>query len=196
MTQDGAGTGGLRVAWIAVALIAVIAAILLLRFEYLETETQAEDAMVTLERGIEQFQQKQYRQSLETLDAIPEGVRVWRVDYYMGSAHIMLREYESAAIHLENALAMNRDEPKILYALGVAYFKLGNLGLSKAYFGKVLEVDPGHDDARGLMDIVANLERRQAADPEPETGPADSHDEVSQPAETSPSGGDEAGSAH
>lgn len=197
MTQDGAGTGNLRIAWIAVALIVVIAGIYMIRAGHLETESQADDAMLTLERGIEQFQQKQYRQSLETLDGISgDALRNWRVDYYMGSAHIMLREYESAAIHLENSLALKSDEPKILYALGVAHYKLGNLGVSKAYFGKVLEVDPGHDDARGLMDIVANLERRQGEEPQPETASPEERDEVSQPAQTSPSGRDETGSAH
>ena len=84
----------------------------------------------------------------------------------------------------------------VLYALGVAHYKLGNLGVSKAYFGKVLEVDPGHDDARGLMDIVANLERRQGEEPQPETASPEERDEVSQPAQTSPSGRDETGSAH
>ena len=65
---------------------------------------------------------------------------------------------------LEKALALNTESPNVLYSLGVVYYKLGKLGLSKAYFGKVLEVDPGHDDARGLMEIVANLEREQQED--------------------------------
>jgi hypothetical protein len=41
------------------------------------------------------------------------------------------------------------------------YYKLGNLSLSKAYFASVLKIDPGHEEAKGLMDIMAGLERIQ-----------------------------------
>ena len=38
---------------------------------------------------------------------------------------------------------------------------MGNLAMSKAYFAQVLEIDPTDEEARGLMDIMANLERMQ-----------------------------------
>ena len=73
----------------------------------------------------------------------------------MGSALIKLKDYESGAMRLEEALALNNNEKNILFALGVVYYKLGNLSLSKAYFAAVLEIDPGHEEAKGLMDIMA-----------------------------------------
>jgi tetratricopeptide (TPR) repeat protein len=81
----------------------------------------------------------------------------------MGSALIKLKDYESGALRLEEALALNSSETNILFALGVVYYKLGNLSLSKAYFASVLELDPGHEEAKGLMDIMASLERTQPA---------------------------------
>ena len=82
----------------------------------------------------------------------------------------MLKNYPAAAPLLEEALALNPQETQILFELGVVYFKLGNLGLSKAYFEAVVEIDPTNEDARGLMDIMANLERQsdlENAPPEP-----------------------------
>ena len=55
-----------------------------------------------------------------------------------------------------------------MFALGVAYFKLGNLALSKAYFAAVLQINPGNEEAKGLMDIMARLERQSNAAAEPE----------------------------
>ena len=51
-----------------------------------------------------------------------------------------------------------------MHALGVAYFKLGNLKLSKGYYASILEIDPGDEEARGLMDIMAKLERNSEAE--------------------------------
>lgn len=162
MTQQGARRPRtMLIAGIALALVAVVAIFV----NRIEEDRQAEVAMLAVDRGIEQFKQKQYQQSLETLGGISEDVhQEWRINYYMGSSLIMLRDFQSAGVQLEKALVLNGEEPNILYALGVVYYRLGNLGLSKAYFGKVLEVDPDNDDARGLMDIVANLEREQQED--------------------------------
>ena len=33
--------------------------------------------------------------------------------------------------------------------------------MSKAYFATLLEIDPSHEEAKGLMDIMARLERYQ-----------------------------------
>ena len=73
----------------------------------------------------------------------------------------MLKDYESAAPILEQALQLNPQKTEILFELGVVYFKLGNLALSKAYFASVVEIDPSNEEAKGLMDIMANLERQQ-----------------------------------
>jgi tetratricopeptide (TPR) repeat protein len=165
MTQQGAMPRILLFAGLALGLIVI--AVYLYQADRLGAEQQTEDAMATMEFGIQQFQRKQFRESLETLGGISEDtLQHWRIHYYMGSSHVMLRDNEAAAAQFEKALALKPDEPKTLYALGVAYYKLDNLGLSKAYFGKVLEYDPGNADARGLMDIVASLERKRSEEGE------------------------------
>ena len=166
MTKQGAKSNNWLIGGITLALVvAIFAAIYVDRIDGLEKDRQLENATLLINQGIEEFQQKQYQQSLETLGGISEDVHQdWHINYYMGSSLIMLRDYEPAAVELEKALTLNGKESVILYALGVVYYKMGNLSLSKAYFGKVLEVDPDNDDARGLMDIVANLERQQQDD--------------------------------
>jgi tetratricopeptide (TPR) repeat protein len=134
----------------------------------IEQQRQVGDIHLLVDEGIAQFQEEQYELSLQTLGSIPvDQVEHWHIPYYMGSALIKLKDYESAAIQLEKALALNNDEPNILFALGVTYYKLGNLSLSKAYFASVLEIDPGHEEAKGLMDIMASLERNQPANDKP-----------------------------
>jgi tetratricopeptide (TPR) repeat protein len=133
-----------------------------------DQQQQAVDSVALIDIGIEQFRAEQYEQSLQTLGSIPEGsVEDWHIPYYMGSAEIKLKDYASAATHLEEALALNNGEQNILFALGVVYYKLGNLSLSKAYFASVLAIDPRHEEAKGLMDIMANLERMQPTDGNP-----------------------------
>ena len=163
MRVQGSRSSSLLIAVVTVALVGtILAAVYLNQKHRAEKETQSKEAMQVVNQGIAQFRQSQYKQSLETLGGISEDVyQDWHVNYYMGSSLIMLNEHELAAVELEKALLLNAEEPVILYALGVVYYKLGNLSLSRAYFSKVLEYDPGNEDARGLLDIVANLERRQ-----------------------------------
>ena len=93
--------------------------------------------------------------------------------YYTATAHTMLKDYESAAPLLEEALALAPQKTEILFELGVVYFKLGNLALSKAYFQAVVDLDPSNEEAIGLRDIMANLEKQQpgASQEDTETGP-------------------------
>lgn len=160
-------TGKLLVTAISLVLItAVVAAAYLYQ---IEQQRQAEDVRALMEQGITQFQQKQYETALETLRSIPQAaVEDWRIPYYTGSTLIKLKDYESAAVSLEEALILNSNEKDIPFALGVVYFKLGNLSLSKSYFHSVLELDPANEEARGLMDIMANLERQQPGESTPE----------------------------
>jgi Flp pilus assembly protein TadD len=150
----------LLVAGISLVLIAAVIAV---AYQYqIERESRALEATVLLQEGITQFQQEQYETALETLRSIPQGaITDWRIPYYTGTTLIRLKDYESAAISLEEALALNSSNKDIPFALGVVYYKLGNLGLSKSYFHTVLEIDPGHEEARGLMDIMSKLERQQ-----------------------------------
>lgn len=168
MTHKGLKARKLLLAAISLILIAAIAAAAYLY--QAEQQRQAEEAAALTEQGIAQFQQKEYQAALETLSSISPGViEDWRIPYYMGVSYIRLKNYEPAAVSLEQALLLNRTEKGIPFSLGVIYFKLGNLSLSKSYFHSVLELDPAHEEAKGLMDIMAKLERLQPDEPAPES---------------------------
>ena len=131
-------------------------------FYRMEQRIQLGDVHALIDEGIAQFRAEQYELSVQTLGSIPENsTQDWHVPYYLGSALIQLKDYEKGAVKLEEALALNPSKKNVLFALGVAYYKLGNLSLSKAYFAAVLEIDPSHEEAKGLMDIMARLERYQ-----------------------------------
>lgn len=136
-----------------------------------EHRRQLADVHALIDEGIAQFRAEQYELSAQTLGSIPENsTQDWHVPYYLGSALIQLKDYEKGAVKLEEALALNPSEKNALFALGVVYYKLGNLSLSKAYFASVLDIDPSHEEAKGLMDIMARLERYQTeGDGEPDT---------------------------
>lgn len=118
---------------------------------------------VSIDSGVALFKQKKYSEAIEIFETVQPGhPQEWYSLYFLGSSYIMLKDYPAAAEHLELALSLNPTETQIMHALGVTYFKLGNLKLSKAYFASVLEIDPTDEEARGLMDIMANLERQQS----------------------------------
>lgn len=140
---------------------------------YIERSNQqrvSEQSDQSLDSGIALFKQKKYPEALKILENVPANAhREWLARYYQGSIHIRLKDYTSAATSLEQALILNPTETRIMHALGVAYFKLGNLKLSKAYYAKVLEIHPGDEEAKGLMDIMANLEKQQPGYEKPES---------------------------
>ena len=127
-----------------------------------DKQVTEQQATASLDQGIALFREKKYAESLEILQSIPDGViDDWHLPYYTATALVMLKDYQPAALKLEEALVLNPEETQILFELGVVYFKLGKLGLSKGYFASVIEIDPGNEEAKGLMDIMANLERIQ-----------------------------------
>ncbi len=119
--------------------------------------------------GIGHFERKEYELALEVLRQVPED-DAWssQARYYEGSSYMMLKDYEAAAASLELALVNDPQDTGVLYALGVAYYKLGNLALAKAYFGEVLKINPNDEQAKGLMDIMAKLERESGTSAESE----------------------------
>lgn len=119
--------------------------------------------------GIAHFESKEYDLALEVLRQVPDGrVQTARARYYEGSSHMMLKDYEAAIVSLESALALDPRSTGVLYALGVAYYKLGNLAVAKGYFAAVLDINPNDEQAKGLMDIMARLERASGEPAEPE----------------------------
>ena len=126
-----------------------------------------EASSARLEDGIERFEQKQYPEALAQLQPLADaGSENWRTWYYLGSTQMMMKDYPAAAAALEQSLALRPEEPGTLYALGVVYYKQGNLKLAKAYFQSVLEINPNDQHARGLMDIMTRLEQNPADAPE------------------------------
>ena len=124
----------------------------------------------SMDSGIALFQERKYTEALLMLEGVPsDSPQKWRALYYRGSTYIMLKDYQAAVVNLEQALALNPTETQVMNALGVAYFKLGNLKLSKAYFASILELEPNNMEAKGLMDIMADLERQQPGNKEPES---------------------------
>ena len=136
-----------------------------------DRQAQQHNALVS---GIEAFKAQDFSAALSDLGRVPsdhpEGSKA---RYFEGSAEIMLKNYDRAVPLLEEALALDPTHTRTMHALGVAYFKLGNLAMSKAYYAKVLEIDPGDEEARGLMDIMANLERQSKPDAAAEETPGD-----------------------
>lgn len=133
------------------------------------------NALAKLEQGIALFNERRYEESRDVLQSIPPLLSDdWHLPYYTASSLLMLRNYEEAASKYEEALSISPSETAILFALGVNYYKLGKLDLSKAYFAAVLEIDPGNDEARGLMDIMADLERQQPGNDGLESQPPES----------------------
>lgn len=157
---------------IALVLISTLGG---LYYVYNEKRQMTEQqALASFDRGVALFQEKKYAESLEIFQSIPDGVlHDWQLPYYKATAHVMLREFESSIPELEKALALNPEETRILFELGVVYYKLGNLALSKGYFGTVVKIDPSNEEARGLMDIMANLERQQTRSAAKEPSDAD-----------------------
>jgi tetratricopeptide (TPR) repeat protein len=138
-------------------------------------EEPSPPAGASLEQGIALFDQKQYEAALAELQPFADaGTEDWRAHYYLGSTQLMLKDYPAAAAALEQSLALRPDETGTLYALGVAYYRQGNLKLAKAYFGAVLEINPNDEHAKGLMDIMSKLEQNSANPPEQEPAENDS----------------------
>jgi Flp pilus assembly protein TadD len=131
----------------------------------------AKQEEVLLASGIRLFKEKKFNESLETLARIPSGsTQEAKARYYQGSAYMMLKDYESAADNLEQALVLDSQDVGVFYGLGVAYYKLGNLKLARGYFASVLEINPNDEHAKGLMDILAKLERNPGSEIGASTG--------------------------
>jgi tetratricopeptide (TPR) repeat protein len=152
-----------------VVLMTLVSVVLLVNNERQEREQQILEATIALERAIDAFEANNFAQSLKFLDSIGESLsNDYRVPFYRGRALIQLKEYEKAVTELEKAFSLNKQVDRIPFALGVLYFKLGNLTLSKGYFHAALQINPANEEAKGLMDKMAALERIQPGEEEAE----------------------------
>ena len=150
-------------------LLVVLAAALWFFVLQPEPEAVSYPSAELLADGIGHYERKEYELALEVLRQVPED-DAWssQARYYEGSSYMMLKDYEAAAASLEAALVHDPQDTGVLYALGVAYYKLGNITLAKAYFGEVLKINPNDEQAKGLMHIMAKLERDSGAPAESE----------------------------
>jgi len=147
---------------LVVALVVALAAAWGFQAYSATQEEVRRQAEMSLNEGIALFRAREYEKSLEVFERIPDGaLDDWHFPYYEATAHVMLKNYGAAAPLLEQALVLNPQETKILFELGVVYFNLGNLSLSRGYFASVLEIDPTNEDARGLLNVMTNLEQIQ-----------------------------------
>jgi tetratricopeptide (TPR) repeat protein len=154
--------------WGIAALILLLAATAFFFLDFDNPENTVQST-ASIDAGVARFNEKNYDEALPIFEAVPDGdPQKWRALYYQGSSYIMLKDYQAAVEFLEHALTLNPTHTPTMHALGVAYFKLGNLKLSKAYFASVLAIEPGNEEAKGLMDIMANLERQQPTEDIPE----------------------------
>lgn len=126
-----------------------------------------EEAARYLAAGIELFEQERFDEAIAALQGVPAGsTRQSKALYYEGSAYMMLRDHDTAIEKLQEAQALTPMDPPILFALGVASYKIGNIKLARGYFNSVLAINPMDEheqelweQARGLVDIMARLDR-------------------------------------
>ena len=158
------------------ALLVVLALLWFLVLEP-ERETVVFPPAELLADGKGHFERKEYDLAVEVLQKVPgDSPESAEALYYQGSSNIMLKDYEAATKSLEQALALNPRDTGTLYALGVASYRLGNVKLAKGYFGSVLEINPNDEQAKGLYDILARLERASAEEPDEAAEPSEEGD--------------------
>ena len=150
---------------IVLALVVAIA----VNFYQADQRQKAQQNHLILDQGIALYDQGKYSEALHKLETIaPDEPQDWQVSYYKGAASVRLKDYPSAATYLEQAKSLNSSDTQTLYLLGVVYFKLGNLKLAEGYFAATLELDPTHDEAKGLMGVMSNLQKRQEKPAQPD----------------------------
>ena len=152
------------IAVFSIALV-VAAAVAIYWYEMGQQEKLAQNQLA-LDQGISLYKQTKYPEVMQTLGTItPGNFNDWRVPFYQGAASIRLKDYQAAATYLEQAKNLNSDEVQIFYLLGVTYYKLGDLKMSEGYFTATLELNPDHEQARGLMGVMSDLQKLQEQPP-------------------------------
>jgi hypothetical protein len=73
--------------------------------------------------------------------------------------------YEEALSTLERLLLDTPEEPDVLFMIGACYFKKGDSRAARANWEKVLQFDPGHAKAQGMLDKLTASESPDAPKP-------------------------------
>ena len=88
--------------------------------------------------------------------------KAWQAFFYLGAGNFELKRYDAAIPFLERALFLAPTEQKIYKMLGVIYYKLGQLDMARGYFTSYFELDLNNKDARGMIEMIAKLQRSTA----------------------------------
>ena len=143
------------------SIILAAAAVLSINVYKSSQQKKLAQEQFVLNKGMNLYRQGQYEEALQTLQSTSDTSRNWEIQYYKGAASVRLKDYPAAATYLDRAHSLNTSDTQTLYLLGVVYYKLGKLKLSEAYFAATLELDPTHEEAKGLMGVMSDLQKYQ-----------------------------------
>jgi tetratricopeptide (TPR) repeat protein len=87
-------------------------------------------------------------------DVVCKSPRKERGHYNLGNAYRKMEMPEEAAEHYRAAVALRPDFLDARFNLALVYLNTGELDEAAGEFGKVLEINPGDREARGLLDYV------------------------------------------
>lgn len=73
--------------------------------------------------------------------------------------------YDEALSALERLLIDTPDDPDVLFMIGACYYKQGNTREARQNWEKVLQIDPAHAKAQGMLDNLAGAESQAGAKP-------------------------------
>ena len=69
-----------------------------------------------------------------------------------GKFYFLNEKYDSAIKEFKEALKMDKDNPEVLYSLGVAYESSNQLSEARESYLKTLDLDPDHRLAKEHLD--------------------------------------------
>ena len=78
----------------------------------------------------------------------------------LARVHLIQKNYDKAAQYLEEAVQHSHSDPVLLARLGEAYLGGRKIEEAEAIFKRLLEINPGDDDARAQMGRVFLLQER------------------------------------
>jgi tetratricopeptide (TPR) repeat protein len=100
----------------------------------------------------------------EALQVLEKGLKIDpksdRLRLELARVHLIQKNYDKAAQYLEEAVQHSHSDPLLLARLGEAYLGGRKIEEAEAIFKRLLEINPGDDDARAQMGRVFLLQER------------------------------------
>ena len=91
---------------------------------------------------------------LEPLEAVLPKTSPTQVAYEQGIAYIHNNQYNAAIAEFKKAIAIDPKFKEAYHGLGLAYFRVGNLGEAKKRAEAALGIDPRYQPALQLLDAI------------------------------------------